>query len=470
MGDKDNIKSGIKKIFMTILTQGIILVLSIITGFVLPQKMGPEDYGYWQIYLFYVAYLNIFGLGYNDGIALFYGGYDYEKLPFKKIRSAMISMYIYLLILTSFLFFIFNVFSDGIYKNIYQMLTLSIPITCIQCVLLTSFLAVNKTGIYNIINLFTKVFSVTFYITLLFFGIKDAKNMMYADFISRLVVFIVCCILGHKILFGKRKPLKEGLKEFKEKSKSGINITLAVIASMFIPVCGRMVIEWNEPIATYGIYSFAMSLLTIIMTFTTTIGYVIFPALKKINEKNLSTYYFKFSFVCDSIIYIALLAYVPLVLIIKYIMKEYTPALNYLFILLAMCVPLGRMQLLITSYYKALRLEKQFLITNIIGMLAMISFTSISYYVFKSVTSVAICTTIVIVVWIYFTEKYLNKKMKNKMELKNIFIQNSMLILFIFAAHFNNLYIFSIVYISSLVIYFVINRNQMKKIFRLLKN
>jgi O-antigen/teichoic acid export membrane protein len=83
------LNSGIKRILLTILTQGVILLLSIITGFVLPQKMGPEAYGYWQVYLFYLVYLNIFGLGFNDGIALFYGGHDYNKLPFETIRSEM---------------------------------------------------------------------------------------------------------------------------------------------------------------------------------------------------------------------------------------------------------------------------------------------------------------------------------------------------------------------------------------------
>ena len=85
----------IKKLLITVVSQGIILGLSVITGFVLPSKMGPENFGYWQVYLFYLAYLNLFGLGFNDGIALFYGGFYYDDLPFARLRSSMRAVYLY---------------------------------------------------------------------------------------------------------------------------------------------------------------------------------------------------------------------------------------------------------------------------------------------------------------------------------------------------------------------------------------
>ena len=57
-------RTNIKKLLITCFVQGFILLLSVLSGFVLPEKMGPTNYGYWQVYLFYLAYLNIFGLGF----------------------------------------------------------------------------------------------------------------------------------------------------------------------------------------------------------------------------------------------------------------------------------------------------------------------------------------------------------------------------------------------------------------------
>ena len=89
MNDNETIRTGTKKVVITVFTQAVILALSFITGFILPKIMGPEEFGYWQIYLFYLGYLNLFGLGLNDGIGLFYGGYEYERLPFQRIRASM---------------------------------------------------------------------------------------------------------------------------------------------------------------------------------------------------------------------------------------------------------------------------------------------------------------------------------------------------------------------------------------------
>lgn len=470
MADNNNIRSGVKKIFMTVFTQAIILGISVITGFILPQKMGPDNYGYWQIYVFYLSYLNLFGLGFNDGLALFYGGYEYEDLPFKKIRSSMRLFYIYLIFLTTILFFTTVFEQSETHQYIYRLLALSVPMSCMLCITMTVFLTVNKTIIYNIVNLITKVFAVSFYIILLANGITSAKSMMTVDFISRVIVTIICIIWGRKFLFGKSVPLKEGLQEFGEKSRAGIHITIAVIASTLIPVLGRMVIEWNESIESYGIYSFAMSLLTIIMMFTTTAGLVIFPLLKKLSEQALPNYYSKFAFICDSLIYLALFAYIPLVIIVKNIMIEYIPSLNYLYILLAMCLPLGRMQLLITPYYKAFRMEKQFLIANLLGVALMFGMTLATYKIFGSITAVAICTTLVLTLWTFATEIYLSKKKNIGIGLKNILIQSLMMLIFIISGYFKDPIIFVVIYLPAIFIYFLYNRNKTKGILNQLKN
>lgn len=458
MSDSNNIRSGAKKILMSIFTQAIILVISVITGFILPQKMGPDNYGYWQIYVFYLSYLNLFGLGFNDGFALFYGGYEYENLPFKKIRSAMKIIYVYLIAVTVILFTFTLFVDDEIRQYIYKCLVLSIPLSCMLCIILTVFLSVNKTEIYNVVNLLTKFLAVSFYLILLYFGIVGAEPMMTADLFSRLIVVAICIFLGRDFLFGKSAPIKEGFNEFLEKSAAGINITFAIIASTLIPVSGRIVIEFNESIETYGIYSFAMSLLVIIMAFTTTAGTVAFPMLKKFNEKSLPKYYSKLSFACDSMISIALFAYIPLVFIIQNIMTKYISSLDYLYILLAMCIPLGKMQLLITSYYKVFRMEKAFLVANIIGVISMIGLTIITYSLFESIIEIAICTTLVLTIWTFATELYLVKKVDIPISYKDFKGSLIIMISFLFAASFKNPVTFIMIYLPVTLLQFLTNR------------
>lgn len=100
---------------------------------------------------------------------------------------------------------------------------------------------------------------------------------MLADFGVRIFVTVICLVLGRRFLFGKAEPIRIGLREFWEKCRYGLNITFALIAASFMPVAGRTIVEWNESAYVYGQYAFAMSILHIIVTFTSTAGTVIFP-------------------------------------------------------------------------------------------------------------------------------------------------------------------------------------------------
>ncbi len=463
------VRSGVKKITGTIVTQALVLGLSVITGFILPGKMGPEMYGYFQIYIFYLAYINLFGLGWGDGIALYYGGYDYKELPFDRLRSAMRFFLVYLIVVTGILFAASSLISGEQYRNVYQMLAVNVPLVCLQCAILSVFLSVNRTAVYNVVNLSAKVLTIAFYLALIVAGITTSEYMIYSDTAARVIITIACIVLARKFISGKTS-IKPGISEFAEKSKAGINITLAIIASTFIPVAGRVIIQLNESIAVYGIYSFAMTLLTVVIVFTNAAGTVFFPLLKRLPEDKLPVYYGKFSFICDTLVYTALLAYIPLFIIIEKLMPEYVTVLAYMHILLVMCVPLGKMQLLVTPYYKAARLERPFFAVNIVGVIAMIGATAAVYSIFMSVVSVAICSAIVLTIWTVMTERYMIKKIGSAFDKTSLFIQSIMMAGFVIAGSFGNLYIFAAIYGFILAVYLTFFRKKGMEIIKLFKD
>lgn len=466
MNDNETIRTGTKKVVITVFTQAVILGLSFITGFILPKIMGPEEFGYWQIYLFYLGYLNLFGLGLNDGIGLFYGGYEYERLPFQRIRAAMRVFFIYLIVVTAAFFTIISFTRDPARQEIYQVLALSVPSICLQCIVLTVFLSVGKTGVYNVINLLLKVLATATYVLLLLFKMSRSQDVMLADFGVRIFVTVICLVLGRRFLFGKAEPIGIGLQEFGEKCRYGLNITFALIAASFMPVAGRTIVEWNESAYVYGQYAFAMSILHIIVTFTSTAGTVIFPFLKRLSEEKLPEYYKKFSFICSSLIYIAWFAYIPVVWIVRYFMKEYIPVLSYLHILLAMCLPLGRSQLLLTSYFKAYRMEKAYLMFNIVGVAAMLVTTAGAYYLFSSVFAVAVSTTVVMTVWCFCAELYLYAKVGGHIAWRDKIIEIVMMIFFIIGGSLKSIGLFALVYGAAFVVLLLVDRKRYMELLR----
>nr|MDD6336348.1 hypothetical protein [bacterium] len=448
------VQSGIKKMLATIGVQGIILALSFVTGLIMPERMGPEMYGYWQIYTFYLAYLNLFGIGFSDGMALYYGGREYNQLPFSRIRGGTGLVGLFILLMTTILFLLAGRMPDPSSRFIYQMLALNIPLSCIPATVVSTASAVNRTSLYNGLNLLVRLLTVTVYIILMLLMIIDFRLVILGDTVARVLYAVVCLIVGRKLFFGKRGPLSEGIAELREKSSAGMNITLAAIAAGIMPVAGKFVVQISASVKAYGEYSFGMSLLHIVITFTSAAGLVIFPLLKKLGNKELAKHYPELSFACGALIFVAMFLYLPAKWLINWYLQEYQAVLEYLHVLLAICVPLGRLQLLLLSYYKALRLERPYFIANIIGVVAIIGATWTVYYFTESIFAVAAVSTTVYNIWCLLLERYL---LRNLGQLKG-FLKNSltdvlMMICFIVLASSGRSLVFAVGYAAACMLY-----------------
>jgi len=77
------LKNGIKNLSISFIANLVTIIVSFIVTLFLPKIISVEQYGYWQVYLFYSTYVGILHLGLNDGIYLRYGGEEYNDLNFK---------------------------------------------------------------------------------------------------------------------------------------------------------------------------------------------------------------------------------------------------------------------------------------------------------------------------------------------------------------------------------------------------
>jgi O-antigen/teichoic acid export membrane protein len=456
--------SPLKKILFTVFTQSILGLLSIVTGFLMPKYMGPKEYGYWQIYFFYVGYINMLGLGFNDGLVLNYAGYELKDLPLIKLRSAIKLIICYSVIISIIMIGISVTFSNA-NLVIYLVLALNIVPTILFCIFNAIFLATNQSILYNISNLLQRLISCVGFIVFIVAGITGYQTMILTDTIARIAVTLLFMIFIYQFVIGKEWDLQSGFNEIKSMVSAGIKLTLSIVIAGLIPMFGRIVIEWYEPIEIYAVYSFTLTLLSIILTFTSTIGIIIFPMIKRLEKDKLANYYIKFSNIFEVLVFCALIIYVPLEIFIKNYMIEYISSLNYLCILLAVCIPLGKMQLLVITYYKAYRLEKNLLISNILGFFSMLITTIFVYKITQSVFFVALNTLIVMTIYYKLSEIYLLKKINVK---ATRFSDLVIMILFLIYASINNSMTFLILYGISLVLYLIINRKKLKETIDLL--
>ncbi|MDO5666182.1 MAG: hypothetical protein Q4G63_13150, partial [Bacteroidia bacterium] len=72
--------SILKNLFMVLSSNVLLLSLGIAMSLLLPIILSVDEYGYWQIYLYYSGFVGMFMLGFNDGMNLRYAGKSYNEL------------------------------------------------------------------------------------------------------------------------------------------------------------------------------------------------------------------------------------------------------------------------------------------------------------------------------------------------------------------------------------------------------
>ena len=82
-----NVKSLVKNAAIAFLAQGITLLISCITSLLVPKLLGVEEYGYWQLFVFYAGYVGFFHFGLNDGVYLLHGGESRDQIDKRSINS-----------------------------------------------------------------------------------------------------------------------------------------------------------------------------------------------------------------------------------------------------------------------------------------------------------------------------------------------------------------------------------------------
>lgn len=96
------------------------------------------------------------------------------------------------------------------------------------------------------------------------------------------------------------------------------------------------------------------------LTFINAVGIVMFPLLRRTNKERLPSLFVTLRGVFVPLTYAILLLYVPVKFVLGMWLPEYSESLKFMGILFPIVIYEGRMSLLINTYLKTLRKEKQF--------------------------------------------------------------------------------------------------------------
>jgi O-antigen/teichoic acid export membrane protein len=376
-------KGFIYNVLHTIVANFSTFIASALVVAIVPKIIDIKQYGYYQLYIFYVSYLGIFNYGWSEGLLLKYGGRRYEELEYPILASQFRMFSLLQLIGSLIIILAVLVFCKDINTRFTIYLCSINLLTYLPSVFLRAIMqSTDRIKAYAAVMTFERLLYVVL-ITLVAMN-KSRNFISYAmcDVAVKALSFIVIIIQAKEITLGKSEADKsQVLHEIKDNILSGLNIMIANLAGLFIIGTVRYAIQWKWNIETFAKVSLTISVSNLLMTFIRAVSVVIYPMLRREEQNKLSAIYNSIRTVLMGILFTMLIAYYPVRAVLAEWLPQYAESLKYMAILFPLCIFESKTSLLIETYLKTLRKERWILLVNVVSVSISVIISLITVFV-----------------------------------------------------------------------------------------
>lgn len=464
------IKKVLKNVSYSFTANIISMAISVISVTFLPKFMNVEDYGVWQLYLFYVSYLGFFHFGWLDGICLRYGGCYFEKLDKVKFTSQFILLFFVELIISVIAIIFINLFVVDYFTKQVLIFVSCALVPVILFTFATFILQItNKIKEYAYLTLFGRIL---FFISLMiYFSINNRGyiELIYLDIISKVLALFYGIYLIKILLVSKIDKLNNIFKETWENISVGSKLLFANIAGMLILGIIRFGISQQWDVATFGKVSLTLNCSNFLMVFINALSVIFFPILKRTDESKIKDLYIKIRSGLTSVLLGCLLIYYPLNSILSWWLPKYQDSLIYMAVLLPICLFESKVSLLTNTYLKALRKEKVMMKINIGVVVVSFILTYVSTVLLHDLNMAVVSILLLFAIKSICSELVLGKVLQTK--IKKDILQEIILVSLFVGINFSDIdtFIKFAVYIVAYCIYLYINKTTLINSVKFLK-
>lgn len=439
-------------------SNAISLLVSALMIFILPKIMSPDDYGGWQLYLFYFYYTGFFHFGWLDGMYLRYGGSNYEDLD-KNLYCTQLAC---LTGLESF-FAICMIIVTYIYitePNL-KFVLIAVSITGMLTVLRSFYTFVlqmtNRISEYAKITVFERILFAFAICTFTISGLTYFEQLVYLDILVKIIA-LSYAVWVCRDLFQGLCSIAVVFSEIKSNVLVGLNLMFANIASMLIVGILRFSVSRQWSLAVFGEISLTLALSSLLMVFINAISLVLFPVLRTVEKALLADLYMKGRNLLMPILLAGLILYFPLSAVLKMWLPKYVDSSSWMAILFPACVYECKMQMLVNTYLKCLRQERLMLNVNLAAVFASVVLALITAYWLHNLLLVVFAMVAVFAIRSSIAEYCLSKIIRVNIT-KSLIIETFMVIVFIICAWGVNDGIGAVLYSFVVGIYYWLNKD-----------
>lgn len=453
----------IKNFSYTLISNLISLFVSTLMILIVPKLIGVEEYGYWQLYLFYSVYVGFLHFGWDDGIYLRFGGKEYKELDKRLFFSQFYMLVILQLILAVIMFgssTIFIIDTNRIF--IFRMTSICMAIVNVRYMLVYILQGTNRIKEYAKITMMDRILYCFLIIILLIVGVRKYKLMIVADLIGKFISLLYAMYCCRDIVYRRISTFYFSFKETIENINVGMKLMFSGIASMLIIGVVRFGIERSWDVKTFGKVSLTLSISNLMMLFINAVGIILFPILRRTDEKKLSNIYITMRDFLMVIMLGVLIVYYPIKVVLSAWLPKYSDSLMYMALVFPICLFEGKMALLINTYLKTLRKEKLMLKINLITLAISVMLTFVTTILLKNLDLAITAIVMLLAFRCALAEVFLSKILKISLY-KDIALELTMTLIFILTGWFINSWFAVFLYSVAYIMYLSIKRKDMAR-------
>jgi O-antigen/teichoic acid export membrane protein len=448
----------IKNFSYTFASNLISLLVSTLVVIIIPKLVGVEEYGYWQLYLFYASYVGFLQFGWNDGIYLRYGGKEYNELDKGLFFSQFWMLTISQIIIAIIIIVLANIFLNKTdMQFILTMVALCLIVTGIRTMSLLILQATNRIKEYAQITILDRAIYCCLMMFFIAANVREYKILVVADLIGRFISLLYAMYSCRDMFFRKVSTFYFSFREALVNINVGIKLMFSNISSMLIIGVVRFGIERSWDVSTFGKVSLTLSISNLMMLFINSVGIILFPILRRTDKKNLPSIYLTMRDFLMVALLGMLIAYYPLKVVLSAWLPKYADSMIYMALVFPMCVFEGKMALLINTYLKTLRKEKLMLKINLIALFLSIIITFGTVVSLKNLTLAIASIVFLLAFRCTLAELFLSKILKIRLY-KDMGFELMMTSIFILTGWFVNSWLAVLLYGMAYSMYLIIKR------------
>ena len=454
-------KSFIKNMSYVISSNLISLIVSTLVVLIIPKLIGVEEYGYWQLYIFYSSYVGFLHFGWNDGIYLRFGGEEYKNLDKRLFHSQFIELLISQILIGILIWGASIIFIVDINRGfILKMIAIAMILVNTTLMLFYILQATNRIKEYARLTMLDRIVYILLIIIFLLFGIRDFKLMIIADLVGKFISLFFATLSCRDIVFNGINTFYLTISETFENISVGIKLMFANIASMLIIGIVRFGIERAWDVTIFGKISLTLSISNMMMIFINAVGIIMYPILRRTNQEKLASIYSTMRDFLMAILLGILIVYYPLKTAMVTWLPQYAESLLFMSLVFPMFIYEGKMALLINTYLKTLRREKVMLRINLLSMIISLVMTYIATQLLQNLDVARLNIVILLAIRSALAESYLAKELKIKVK-KDIILEVFLTLVFILTAWFVDSWMIMLLYGMSYFVYLIIKKRDL---------